>query len=91
MGTRQPVVRHRQADVVVVAVRLGVIRPANGQDVILGGRVLREVVMADDSPVSEVRKHSCQHLAYFPFMSKCSHWMQQWGMKHRRIILKFKC
>lgn len=32
---RQPVIRHRQADVVVVAISLCVVRPADGQDVIL--------------------------------------------------------
>lgn len=57
MGARQPVVRHRQADVVVVAVWLGVVGPADGQDVIPWQRVLGEVVMADDSPVSEGEKH----------------------------------
>lgn len=35
MGARQPVVRHCQADVVVVAVRFDVVGPADGQDVIL--------------------------------------------------------
>lgn len=52
MGAGQPVVRHHQADVVVVAVRLDVVGPADGQDVILLRRVLGEVVMADSSPVS---------------------------------------
>lgn len=51
MGAGQPVVRHRQANVVVVAVRLGVVGPADGQDVILGGRLLGEIIVADDSPV----------------------------------------
>ncbi len=46
-------VRHCQADVVVVAVWLGVVGPADGQDVILWQRILREVIMADDSPVSK--------------------------------------
>lgn len=40
VGARQRVVRHYQADVVVVAVRLSVIGPADGQDVILAGGVL---------------------------------------------------
>lgn len=52
MGAGQTVVRHRQADVVVVAVRVRVVGPAYGQDVILRQRVLGKVVMADDSPVS---------------------------------------
>ena len=53
MGARQPVVRHRQADVVVVAIGLCVVGPADGQDVVLRQRVLGEVVVADDSSVSE--------------------------------------
>lgn len=52
MRAWQPVVRHRQADVVVVAVCLGVVGPADRQDVIVWRRFLGEVVMADDSPVS---------------------------------------
>lgn len=52
MGARQPVVRHHQADVVVVAVWLSVVGPADGQDVILWQRILNEVIMADDSPMS---------------------------------------
>lgn len=52
MRAWQPVVRHRQADVVVVAVRLGVVGPADWQDVIVWWCFLGEVVMADDSPVS---------------------------------------
>lgn len=52
MGARQPVVRHHQTDVVVVAVWLSVVGPADGQDVILWQRIFREVIMADDSPVS---------------------------------------
>lgn len=52
MGAGQPVVRHHQADVVVVAVRLDVVGPADGQDVVPRGRVLGEIIMADDSPVS---------------------------------------
>lgn len=51
VGAGQPVVRHRQADVVVVAVRLDVVGPADGQDVVLRGRVLGEIVVADDPPV----------------------------------------
>lgn len=35
MGTRQPVVGHRQADVVVVAVRSSVVGPTDGEDVVL--------------------------------------------------------
>lgn len=57
MGARQPVVRHRQVNVVVVAVWVNVVGPADGQDVILWQGVLREVVMADDSSVSAV---SCE-------------------------------
>lgn len=52
-GAGQPVVRNRQADVVVVAGGLDVVGPADGQDVILRQRVLREVVVADDPPVPE--------------------------------------
>lgn len=52
MGASQPVVGHHQANVVVVAVRLHVGGPADGQDVILRRRVLGEIIMADDSTVS---------------------------------------
>lgn len=52
MGAGQPVVRHHQANVVVVAVCLNVVRPADGQDMILRRRVLGEIIMADDSTVS---------------------------------------
>lgn len=62
VGSRQPVVRHRQADVVVVAVGPGVVGPADGQDVLLGGGVLGEVVMADDSSVSAAGEHERQGL-----------------------------
>lgn len=62
VGTGQPVVRHRQTDVVVVPGGLLVIGPADGQDVLLGGGVLGEVVVADDSPMSEGGK---QTFTYF--------------------------
>lgn len=52
MGASQPVVRHHQADVVVVAVCLHVVGLADGQDVVLRRRVLGEIVVADDSTVS---------------------------------------
>lgn len=52
MGASQSVVRHHQANVVVVAVCLHVVGPADGQDVILQRRVFREIIMTDDSTVS---------------------------------------
>lgn len=55
-GASQPVVRHHQANVVVVAVCLGVVGPADGQDVTLRGGVLGEIIMADDSTVSAGQK-----------------------------------
>lgn len=51
-GASQPVVRHHQADVVVVAVCLRVIGLADGQDVILRRCVLGKIIVADDSTVS---------------------------------------
>lgn len=56
MGASQPVVRHHQANVVVVAVCLHVVGPADGQDVILRRRILGEIIMADDSTVSAGQK-----------------------------------
>lgn len=56
MGARQPVVGHRQVNVVVVAGWVDVVRPADGQDVFLWQGILREVIMADDSSVSEMER-----------------------------------
>lgn len=47
----QPVVWHRQPDVVVVSRCLNVVGPADGQHVVLHRRGLRKVVVADDTPV----------------------------------------
>lgn len=55
MRLGERVVRHSQADVVVVAAGLGVVGPADGQHVVLGGGIYREIVVADRPPVSVCR------------------------------------
>lgn len=56
MGSGQTVVRNRQADVVVVAVRVDVVGPADGKDVIRGQSVFREVVVTDDASMPDGKK-----------------------------------
>lgn len=60
MGAGQPVVRHRQVDVVVVAISFCVVGPADGQDVVLGQGVLGEVVVADDSSVPKGKRRASE-------------------------------
>jgi len=57
VGAGQLVVRHRQADVVVVSGGRDVVGPADGRHVVLRQGVLREVVVADESSVSGGQTH----------------------------------